>query len=723
VQPLRRLVLVLLVSVFARAALAAAPDAPFDPSGQWVGVYQSYPYFVRMTLSVPAAHADGHATTEADLRLEPLFEMRTIGRSPMGVIHVTVDFDTTARTLAVQTGADAYRQLGVQVPGFSGVYDSQQKVIGGVLTRPANDASPNFVLGKADVASAAFLDRLEVFGSNGGARPGINPLSSIASKFGGGGSVSEARLREWAGQFIKEYPNIDAYNTEMGRLFVSARNLFRDESFRPYFGTTFDQMSSGIAQSVQRQLRQTPPPRGNFPEERVNGVLRVMERPFTPQLQGTYMGADMVLSVIAMRAITGWRKQTLDRIASAPAAIGSWHLYQAADAAAADVLANDWPSQQQAFATALAEARARTAGPILQARVDDLLKGSGAHDPAQLNAALAALKSPAAAPKSPAANRLQTRRTPGSAAPSESTSAELSLSDLAVYASPDLRDAQAARLTANLSSTVNSECGTDRSSIASLGSGLAGLEANGRKYLELSRKYASLGGPSQCSVFGELQAARHGLLAGAEPELTSRLQKARDASELSSITSTYLSVMSDRQDAAGARLLNVADQRSSELQRQQQVAAAQRAEQERTAACTAASNQQEGGEPTERDMCMAFAQTLEGGQENIESMKGACNDLHGPSANAGTAIMCLMGGAVSASGGMGMSIAGFEKIACVSAAPAGKPGYFCDYTMRIVTSNPTLGSIMNRFGGETATARFVKSKGIWRVIPQPSSDN
>ena len=145
----------------------------------------------------------------------------------------------------------------------------------------------------------------------------------------------------------------------MGRAFLMARNLFRDDFFRPYFGAAYDDLSRADLQATSLELRKIPPPRSNFPEERPNSVARTIERAFLPT-GGTYAWTDITLSVIAMRPMEAWRSQSLRRLAAAQGPGDVLKVVAALEAAENTVLATFWPSERKAFSEAVTAARRKS---------------------------------------------------------------------------------------------------------------------------------------------------------------------------------------------------------------------------------------------------------------------------------------------------------------------------------------------------------------------------
>jgi hypothetical protein len=532
----------------ARVTSAAnQPANPLPPDGNWTGVYQPES-FVRMTFRLPSGWTAADST-EIELRLEPLVATRTIGMGgPLGVVPATVKFDPGSGAFSLVPAASARRTLGVEIPVFTGVYDRTRGVIGGKIGGRVNN--PWFVLAPDKVAPRAFVATLEAAAQR---RAAGGVLSVMGSKFGLGGK-NEDKLRKWAAQFLAEYPDTDAYRTNKAQIQSMTRNLFQDESFKPYFGKTFDELAVSALGSIQQTIQQMPAPRSNFPEERVYGVLKTVEQSFHSIQPSPFMASGVTLSVLSMRAVEGWRTSTLQQMKLAEPVAASWRLYESAEATAKDVLGDDWPSRRDAFSAAVAAARTKTASPLLQAAIDEYLASAEGQDPARVRDTLAVLSSQPAA---------TTNRQPATG---------LSLAVLASHASPAVRDAQITRLTTALSSASQSRCVSDRAAVRALPAGLAGLDAVTEKHREMNALYSTLpGGVAGCAAFADLSEVRTALLVDTESELAARIAHAANRGEVNAISSRYLS-SSLEGGAAGARLLALADQRNEVLQAAQAAA-------------------------------------------------------------------------------------------------------------------------------------------------------
>ena len=687
-------------------------------AGSWVGVYQTYPHFIKMTLQIAAPPGQ---PMSGEMRLEPVVNLRSIGQVHMGIVKVTVAYDASARTLVVTPAPDSYRNLGFQMPGFSGVLDEGRQLVGGVLTPMPRDACPYFILGRAENADGAFVktikDALEDTGLAGGTARPQNPFAGMRNPFGGGG---QGKLREWAAQFSREHPDLDPYRSESGGVALMARNLFRDEYFRQYFGKTFDELGKGELNRIVMDIRGVPAPRSNFPEERANGVLKVVERAFSPTL-GTYTAPDITLSVLALRPMAAWREQAIRRLASVPPTGDGLRAINGSRAAEQAALSTFWPSERKTFADAVGAAQSRVAAPLLTSRVDAVLTSAtsfaGAETIANVLDSIQRYRPPAAAPAAALPpGPFQPR--PAPAAANASASVEDSVPALATLVSADLRAAQIGRLDTRMSELVRAESERDLQTVAKLEDGLPGLEASGRAFASMNQKYVLFPNqPSVRALYDALAKRRGPMFRTGESTIAARVKAAKSTAELNSVRQTYLGVPSDSADPVGGRLLQSVQLQMNDLQKAEAIVAAVKEEERRRAAspCAKAATRNEKNEegPTEQEMCLTVEAVLEGKQEAIRSMEQSCKYLR-PDSNPATALACLMG--------MGaqkyrLGLRGFYKVACAEARPF--PGFVCDYQPQFSTNVAEFQQILGRLPGGNATARFVFSRGMWVMIPFP----
>lgn len=369
----RMIRLILCIAVYGTITVTGAHAAPArnDLAGTWLGVYQTTPQLIRITLQLPPLDGTQSTAADGELRIEPLVESRSISinRPPMGVVRATISFDGLSRTVTVTPTPDASRILGTRLPTFSGVLNPDGTLIAGVTAGVAADENPYFVLGRQEVATGAFLRKLEDVATFTQRIPSAGV--SILEKFGGGGAPDKS-LAAWAQRFIAEYPDIDAVHVTAGALFQKGRNLFRDDSFRPYFGKNYDDLGAGDLMRRYMQIQKVPLPRGNFPEEKPNGVIASVRNGFFPG-PGSLNARDIRLAVIATRVMNTWRVQSLRALRSTSLDVEGWRAAFAGEQAEKSVLATFWPSERQEFAGAVLAARNNIATPLLTKEVQGLL--------------------------------------------------------------------------------------------------------------------------------------------------------------------------------------------------------------------------------------------------------------------------------------------------------------------------------------------------------------
>ena len=686
-------------------------------SGSWSGVYQAYPHLIKMTMQIPSP---GRGQTETDLRVEPLVESRSVGRAHMGVVRVTVDYDPVARTFSITPAPSAARGAGFTAPRFSGVFDDARSMLAGVIVDAPPNASPYFVMARADAAEDAFLDTLRSTLEESG-RPTRNNRSLRLGNLrlgGRGDSPGQAKLLEWTRPLVTEYADTNLYRTEMGRLFGMARHLFRDEHFKPYFGKTYDELSRADREAVIADIRKIQPPRANFPEERANGAVRALESAFRASGTGTYAAPDLTLSVIALRTIHAWRSRSLAWLGSAPAVLDTLTGIGATEAAEAQVLGTGWPSERSAFTAAVAASRVRVAGPVLAQSVDNLLrKATSFVAISEIRAVLDSVPVIPPAGTARTANRAASprgRRT--MANPSGAPPAPTSVPALMALVPAEVRQPHITRLERRIDELVATEARGDAEALTRFGSGLEALRTSGQWEDGIAAKYRGLSErPSVQSLLTTLAERRAPLLDAAEATLTARLRAARTSADLGQVRDTYLSVPSDIGHPAGARLYQLALERDAQLRSTELAKAAQEAQKRREEAspCASASNarslHEDAAEPTARDMCLAYERLLVGTQEGLKEMQSDCRGLNSNS-NPLLAINCLASMAGGMGGGPQLSLRNFEKLECFRGSGE---TFRCNFAADLSSANPMFGPIVNRASGEVITGYFTRRDSTW----------
>jgi hypothetical protein len=237
-----------------------------------------------------------------------------------------------------------------------------------------------------------------------------------------------------------------------------------------------------------------------------------------------------------------------------------------------------WPSEQRTFADAVAGAKAKIAGPVLTQRVDELLVSTttiagaqqviAALDPSrQRRAAMTTTATAVPAGRSAPGRTSPVASPPAAGRATAGTAIDDSLPALMAMTSPDVQQAQTARLEARLAAIADAEAQKDGQALGRLGDGASGLEAGGKWLAEVNRKYGSLASrPAVSALVDDLSKRRGPQFRAGESTVTTRLQAAKTSLEVNAVVGTYLSVPSDRSDPIGGRLLASALQKRDQLQ-------------------------------------------------------------------------------------------------------------------------------------------------------------
>ncbi|MCI0434445.1 MAG: hypothetical protein L0271_12520 [Gemmatimonadetes bacterium] len=252
-------------------------------------------------------------------------------------------------------------------------------------------------------------------------------------------------------------------------------------------------MSRGDLQGVVKTVRRIPFPRANFPEERLPGAVRVLERQFL-WFTGQGTAQDVMFAVIARRTMNAWRQDMLTRLGALPVSAGAFGTISAIEAVEARALSTWWPSDRKGFAAAVVDNRTRLALPLLMAQIDPLSASAEGLAGAQQIARVLSLAQSAIARRGPVANPRGAARganPPAAGAPSGNTAAAGDPTEIAtllalvsVETATDLKG----RLEAKLTELVSAETAKDRGALASLGDGqVLELRSHGRDRAHRSR--------------------------------------------------------------------------------------------------------------------------------------------------------------------------------------------------------------------------------------------
>jgi S1-C subfamily serine protease len=554
-----------------RQTSAEQPPVNLQLAGGWIGIYQVYPAYVQMTLTISGEPGES-GEAPASIRVEGI-DGRTAPH--MGVTPAVVRFQPDSLSLDIRAVPDGDRRSNLTGLAFHGVYDAERRVFAGVQGLVRGDASPYFVMVRQG-REKEFFNRIADM-PDGGARPGQRPrvsagtLGTLGALSGvGGSSPSEDRLREWASQIYREYPDINPYHTESGGLYAVARNLFRDEYFTSYFGKPFDELGEGDMAKINRRLEDLPPPRANFPEERGNNAARTMARGFWVNI-GTYAAPDIMLSVVALRSISGWMKQTQRRLASIAPAPGLFETLAKIEAEEQASLSTLWPSEREGFLATIDAQRARLADPVLSEDVSSQIQAAVSfQDVGKLQTSLAALRQPHSAPSPQSTqNSVAARRGIRTPAPQRRTApAGTNQYSLAAMASEGVRQQLAGALEAKIEALVDAEAQQDSAAVANLGASAAALEAGGQWFGQMDRKYGAFrSNPSVTALFQHFGQARSQHFQQAAPELQAHIAALQSSAEIQAVLSRYAGTSIDLAMPAARPIFEAAKLRQDALER------------------------------------------------------------------------------------------------------------------------------------------------------------
>ena len=528
-----------IASLLLLSRVPAAQPQPAPPSlaGTWVGLYQVYPRIIRLTVTI----ADGGAqsgTFQAELRADSVRRNEgAIGTARGVVTHdpglPSIDITSSGRDLAGLA--------------FHAVYDATRGIFAGYRVGASLDASPYFLLVRGEQAERLFERIIELGDSGRGRRPSF-----------GGSAPSEENLRKWASQIYAEYPDISPRRVPLEGLYHMARNMFRDEFFKPHFGKSFDELSDRDLTRIAARIDDAT--RGRTDTSRQDAALSALDSGFSVG-GGTFTAGDMALSVVAMRSIAAWRRDAMARASGISPSTGGFAALTALDAEHDGVLTAFWPSERTAFRAAVDAQRAVLAGPALAAAVGAQLSSSTFADLVALRGTQATLsRATPASPTGPA------RSTRPFLTPARRLAAAPDMAQLASMVDAPARQRLTADVAARISSIVETEARRDSNRPAPGATGLAALDATQAIERRFREKYAQvLDEPSVVALFASVTEWRGKALQAAARDLEGAIAAAQTDEALRSVTSAYLNHPSDREDPVGRRLIAAIETKRAEI--------------------------------------------------------------------------------------------------------------------------------------------------------------
>ena len=620
-----------------------------EMAGEWRGAYVVYPSFVQFTLNLSKEGSGG--SFEGTIRVEPLdSNQRSVFGVPTGVTGITATWNANTGVLEIVPGPTAKRDLGgAGAYVLRGVYDPKTSAIGGQIGGiPNSRSTQSFVMSRPSNADKYFFKRLK-----------LATEDARSSRFR---KNVQKEVLKWAERLIIEYPEEDFFRSSIERSADAGMPLFRDEYFKPAFKESFDLMSPSERTNVLISMSQIPPPRGNLPEERANGVARAMQEQFKPGAAN-----PMIVNSIAMRYVEGWMAHSKKGVRALDPSLDGLTTVLALEAVSDDFGYVFFPSEREDNTQVFIAVRSSIAAPALSDSVDQMLSSvAGLEGAREIAKVLGPVSQSALVPSG----------TP-------------TIPQLFALVNDSQAQEQRMRLENKQQELLENQVQADVSTIPRFSQNLEGLRSNTDTYATMQNKYGEF---SRRAEFWPLAAAiveqRESLLTASEASLIAQIESASTSSEIANIVSANVSVPGDSSTDSGGRIIGRAEQKRSILLGEERVAAERRAAEERLAAsaCAKASKvRSETGEPTGEEICRSLEAAIANAERNLAAMGRDCStaDLE----NSMAAAVCLGPLMNAATGGTQLSVGYFKKSGCDYGRYRGQSGYLCYYDVKLVSSN------------------------------------
>ena len=515
--------------------LASAAEGA-TPSGVYSGDIQCRQTTVSLRLAVSELLANGRfgAVISYDApgrggrgRAEPSFRVKGRYTASTGEFQLQ-----PAGWIVVLAGP------GLGMFGLNGTYDAATDVVRG---RSADPSCRPFELKRDAERTAQQQPQLEAHQQQ--AQANLDEIRNATPSAAGTGHPPEACLAilRWASRANEEYP--DALRTEtLGEVHPKFLNLFEDDYFASFFGKPLDRMTFQDLAAVRAtlaQCRQSPrfaPQFQNLPgvggafnpvatvgtRPRREGKDRIPERPLNEELA-------------KRRSVRNQFHETVDRLKALPGDAESYPKVVAMEKSRT-AFAVLWPSELKLFDATLANAKRRSAQPLLASRV---------------TAAIAA-----------ATGRNGILHLDQVAAESR---------ELFLAVSPEAASAQYNRLAAALHSGLETLMAGERKRIDSFGNGVTAMEAGARWYKEFNALYLRVANDAAVeAALAQFKERRQRDLRASSALVAAEIRKAATPAELQATTARYV-LESDRAMPDAAPVFTALVERRSKLARDQEL--------------------------------------------------------------------------------------------------------------------------------------------------------
>ena len=543
------------VMVVAQDSASASEAGGSSLSGTWKGVFYSYPDLLSVELDV---HPAGAGAVAGGLKLSrmapPQPGVHGWGGNQTGSYQVNGVYDDWSGTYTLTPGQ---RIEGPGRPGptgpLVGVVDRGSGRLAGLYQVPSNPAF--FVLAPASssekfvaaITNSAYagpavlrpsdpnfrrqnlqqrLNQMKAMPPSPRNERAIQRMEKQLAALGG--SVPEPgagwqvpppdKLLDWASRLKQEVPNLDIPTQA---LWVPERNLFGDAWFEPHFGMSYMAMNYEQRKAVADAFRRAPPDLRQF------GFLISAFQNIGGRGQ-----PDLSVSIYWQGVLRSWSKDLEATLAALPVETDDFTRLATVESAAAEQLPYLWPSEKNAFNTALADARTRLAAPVLTLRADHLISTAAGLPGAQELAAW-----------------------------------DKQEKDILKYASSADRAKFQQHIDGRLDELLDQLLAPNRSALAKFGHGLDAVMAGNNWYRQISVGFGfALTRPPVQAIIHQFQSARARALEEAEPAIFGQLDAAKGEVHLKTILATELSCPGDDETKAAAAIREHANRRLAEIQ-------------------------------------------------------------------------------------------------------------------------------------------------------------
>ena len=522
---LSRGVLAVCFSLISAVGSAEQSDAvrgrPEEIEGTWKGVYFDYPNIMAVKLTVrtlPMDHIEG------ECEISQATPSRLHNRGDRCNYRFTGLYTPWAKEFAFKPG-QAIAPGNMAQQAMSGVLDLSGDRLAGFVGNVLNNQPP-VVLAHGEKGEQLLADALA------SAYPPAAPRAPVPWNRRPVPDAAETeKLVEWASRLQTEFPKLELRHTRLQDLNRLAQNLFRDDWFRQFFGTTFDKLSPERRAVLHDEL--SPLGRGGPLEN-----YRFLSTAFrTPGSGGAHY---VTVWLFWHRAIASWMEERMHWLAQLPPQFESFVLMKSVESLGKTYLATCWQSDWATFQRALADTRSSLAPITMERSANEALAKATTVDQAK---ELLGLMD------------------------------QGDQKELAQYAPADLKEKLSSRLIARADELISKPIAEEENRIAALGQGKEAVLAGNALYHDLQKRFGFADKrPAFQHALKLLQARRDSDLAAAKSAIAQDLTAQTTQAALDAKLREYLAVPDDRLTATAGELRGVAEKQRAEIRSKEYLA-------------------------------------------------------------------------------------------------------------------------------------------------------